>query len=88
MSNQNNDNLDKIKNCIVFVIGNVFKQLGGGAGSFLAGSLIGKIENTCSLRPVVCRGRGRSVAYNRPVCQSAMRLRKKPITLEPYEIAQ
>ena len=50
--------------------------------------VIGKIENTCSLRPGVCRGRGRgrSVAYNRPVCQSAMRLRKK--TLEPYEIAQ
>ena len=25
VSNQNNDNLDKIKNCIAFVIGNVFK---------------------------------------------------------------
>ena len=25
LSNQNNDNLDKIKNCIAFVIGNVFK---------------------------------------------------------------
>ena len=25
LSNQNNDNLDEIKNCIVFVIGNVFK---------------------------------------------------------------
>ena len=23
--NENNDNLDKIKNCIAFVIGNVFK---------------------------------------------------------------
>ena len=25
LSNQNNDNLDKIKNCIAFAIGNVFK---------------------------------------------------------------
>ena len=25
LSNQNNDNLDKIKNCIAFVIGNIFK---------------------------------------------------------------
>ena len=25
LSNQSNDNLDKIKNCIAFVIGNVFK---------------------------------------------------------------